>query len=82
MNNIYMKAIKIYNNHSNVENKLPLSKMNFALCKDAEHLHYGELPYSYKIEYLESTGSQYINLHYNARGTDIVEVKIRSTVNN
>ena len=77
-----MKAIKIYNNHSNVENKLPLSKMNLVLCKDNKHLYYGEHPYSYKLEYLESTGSQYINLHYNARGTDIVEVKIRSTVNN
>lgn len=77
-----MKAIKIYNNHSNVENKLPLSKMNLALCKDDRHLYYGELPYSYKLEYLESTGTQYINLNYYARGTDIVEVRVKSTTNN
>ena len=37
--------------------------------------------YDCKLQYLESTGTQYINLNYYPAGTDIVEVAVKSTVN-
>ena len=42
----------------------------------------GQDKYDAEIQYLESTSTQYINLNYYACGTDIVEVRVKSTTNN
>ena len=83
-----MKALNKHDNHNDFNpNNFPdiqyeqqnISANIVSYCKQERDVHYNKIQ---EIEYLESTGTQYINLNYYARGTDIVEVRVKSTTNN
>jgi len=75
-----MKVIHKFNDHSNYSVGDYPKEVSF--CAAQNHVHFDAKPYSAEIEYLESTGTQYIDLNYFACGKDIVELRVRSTTNN
>jgi hypothetical protein len=75
---MYKRLFK-YPDHETYESKRPIRKYGLALCENVGDIHYGEIPYDSRIQYLESTGTEYIDLNYHPRGNDIFEIKVRST---
>ena len=55
-----MRNLKKYSNHSGYSADERASGYNVSICKSENHTHY-DRPYDSKVEYLESTGTQYIN---------------------
>ena len=59
-----MKFIKKFQNHNNYNNFITSENIilpNVSYCVNEEELHYNLLPYDYEIEYLQSSGTQYID---------------------
>ena len=59
-----MKFIKKFKNHNNYNNFITSENIilpNVSYCVNEEELHYNLLPYDYEIEYLQSSGTQYID---------------------
>ena len=75
-----MKVIHKFNDHNNYSVGDYPKELSF--CTAQNHVHFDAKPYSAELEYLESTGTQYIDLNYFACGKDIVELRVRSTTNN
>ena len=70
-----MKYLYSFNSHSDFYNKgMVLEDDNVVLCKDTDinkwHGHYQHPPYDTEIEYLESTGTQYIDTGYKTNNQD------------
>ena len=59
-----MKSLRVYPNHQSFLNNPPTKKINISACENIPEVHYGLKLYDAKIEYLESTGTQYINSGY------------------
>lgn len=55
-----MRNLKKYSNHSGYSVNESLGKI-VSICKTENHVHYEGRPYTHKIEYLQSSGTQYIN---------------------
>ena len=56
-----MKFLRVYPNHQSLLNNPSDKKINISVCEDGPEVHYGVKLYDAKIEYLESTGTQYID---------------------
>ena len=64
-----MRFFHKYKNHTTFENKqIPSRKPEVTLCSiegsSRNGMHYNYLPYDAEIEYLKSTGTQYIDTEY------------------
>ena len=68
-----MKAIKLYPNHTEFENHLPVKRYNFAVCEDTQHIHYGDAVFDSKIEYIENIAGSYINTGIKGSGSQKIE---------
>lgn len=55
-----MRNLKKYSNHSGYSVNESLGKI-VSICKTENHVHYEGRPYTHKIEYLQSSGTQYID---------------------
>ena len=79
-----MKYLYSFNSHSDFYNKgMVLEDDNVVLCKDTDinkwHGHYQHPPYDTAIEYLESTGTQWIDTGYNFRKMMTVNISMSIT---
>ena len=68
-----MKSIKLYPNHTEFENHLPVKRYNFAVCEDTQHIHYGDAVFDSKIEYIENIAGSYINTGIKGSGSQKIE---------
>lgn len=55
-----MRNLKKYSNHSGYSVNESLGKI-VSICKTENHVHYEGRPYTHKIEYLQSSGTQWID---------------------
>lgn len=55
-----MRNLKKYSNHNGYSVNESLGKI-VSICKTENHVHYEGRPYTHKIEYLQSSGTQYID---------------------
>ena len=76
------KYLRWFNNHSGYEDYINGDDAifpNVSWCDIEEDTHINK-GYDSQISFLESTGTQYINLDYIPKGSDVVEVRCCSTV--
>ena len=55
-----MKSLLLYNNHESILQIPPDDKLNVCVCENIGEVHYA-YPYDSQIEYLQSTGTQWID---------------------
>lgn len=68
-----MKSIKLYHNHTEHENHLPVKIFNFTVCEDTQHIHYGDAIFDSKIEYIENIAGSYIDTGIKGSGGQRIE---------
>lgn len=76
-----MKILYKFQNHNQMLQRESLHDPNIVLCNYEDennmHIHYDYPPYDAEIEYLQNTGTSYIDLDYMCKNTTSVEVKFQ-----
>ena len=78
---LYTKDCENYYDWVNDIQLDPNMRKSVATVQDKNNIYYADRLYKIdsRIEYLESTGTQYIKLDYIPKGSDIIETKVRCT---
>lgn len=77
-----MKNLRKFSEHSEYEST-PVEKYNVRVCTSPSpiHVHYDSFPFDSRIEYLESTGTQWINTQVTPTANTIMTIDMTITNN-